>query len=117
TREITQLMARLGVEDRVKLQAHLDSIRDIEARLTESDGTPPDLTQCTVPNGNFAVDRQSDSNLEVTGKLQMDLAAAALACDQTRIITIQWNYAESEHLFPFLGLSRNDHAISHDWQG
>src|SRR5690606_26112989 len=30
---------------------------------------------------------------------------------------LQWNYAESEHLFPFLGLSRNHHAISHDWQG
>jgi hypothetical protein len=117
TREIARLQGRLGADDRAKLQAHLDSIRDIEGRLTESDGSPPDLTQCVVPEGDFLVDRLSDSNLEVTGKLQMDLAAAALACDQTRIVTIQWNYAESEHLFPFLGLSRNHHAISHDWQG
>ncbi len=116
TREITRLEGRLGAEDRSKLQAHLHSIRDIEGRLTEANGTP-DLTNCTVPTGDFAVDRQNDNNLEVTGKLQMDLAAAALACDQTRIITLQWNYAESEHLFPFLGLSRNHHAISHDWQG
>jgi hypothetical protein len=50
----------------------------------------------------------------------MDLAAAALACDQTRILTFQWSYSESEHLFQFLklngtGISGNHHAISHDF--
>ena len=49
------------------------------------------------------------------GQLQMDLAVAALACDQTRIITFQWSYSESEHLFSFLNLSGNHHAISHDF--
>jgi hypothetical protein len=45
----------------------------------------------------------------------MDLAAAALACDQTRILTLQWSYAESEHLFQFLGFTGNHHVISHDF--
>jgi hypothetical protein len=45
----------------------------------------------------------------------MDLAAAALACDQTRIVTMQWSYSESEHLFQFLSLSGNHHGISHDF--
>lgn len=118
TREIARLQSRLGVEDRLKLQAHLDSIRDIETRLSPPPTTTPQVpSTCTPPSGNFEVDLLDDNTLEVTGRLQMDLAAAALACDQTRIITLQWNYAESEHLFPFLGLSRNHHAISHDWQG
>ena len=45
----------------------------------------------------------------------MDLSVAALACDQTRILTFQWSYSESEHLFGFLGISGNHHAISHDF--
>lgn len=118
TREITRLQNRLGAEDRIKLQAHLQSIRDIEERLSPlPTTTPPEPSTCTPPSGNYEVDLLDDNSLETTGQLQMDLAAAALACDQTRIITIQWNYAESEHLFPFLGLARNHHAISHDWQG
>ena len=45
----------------------------------------------------------------------MDLAVAALACDQTRILTFQWSYSESEHLFQFLNITGNHHAISHDF--
>jgi hypothetical protein len=117
-REIQRLQGRLGVEDRAKLEAHLQSIRDIEGRLApDGPGPNADLSGCTVPGAPSALDLLDDRTLEETGQLQMDLAAAALACDQTRIITLQWNYAESEHLFPFLGLSRNHHAISHDWAG
>lgn len=47
--------------------------------------------------------------------MQMDLAVAALACDQTRISTFQWSYSESERLFQFLNVSGNHHAISHDF--
>ena len=34
------------------------------------------------------------------GKLQMDLLAAALACDLTRVVTLQWTHAESNQTFP-----------------
>ncbi len=117
--EIQRLQTKLGADDRQKLEAHLTSVRDIEARL--SNGSAQDggtaLSGCESPTGSMDVDLLDDSTLPETGRLQMDLAAAALACDQTRIVTLQWNYAESEHLFPFLELSRNHHNISHDWQG
>lgn len=117
-REIERLRGRLGVEDRLKLDAHMASVRDIEERLAAvGDATGGDVSGCDVPQGNMEVDLLDDATQQETGRLQMDLAAAALACDQTRIITLQWNYAESEHLFPFLSLSRNHHVISHDWQG
>ncbi len=61
------------------------------------------------------VDLKDDGAYAKAGQLQMDLAAAALACDQTRILTFQWSYSESEHLFQFLNLSGNHHAISHDF--
>ncbi len=120
TREIARLQGRLGAEDRVKLQAHLDSVRSIETRLSTAAGmgTGVGLDGCAIPQAaSWDVNLIDDNTQPETGQLQMDLAAAALACDQTRIITLQWNYSESEHLFPFLGLSGNHHNISHSWNG
>jgi hypothetical protein len=117
-REIDRLKLRLGADDKEKLDAHMTAIRDIEERLSAiTPSAPVEGGNCSVPEGTWDVDIDADATLELTGQLQMDLAAAALACDQTRIITLQWNYAESEHYFPFLDLSRNHHTISHDWQG
>src|SRR5262249_44419138 len=62
------------------------------------------------------VDLTKDDLYLKAGQMQMDLAVAALACDQTRILTFQWSYSESEHLFAFLNnISGNHHAISHDF--
>jgi hypothetical protein len=62
-----------------------------------------------------AVDLNDDEQYPLAGKLQTDLGVAALACDQTRVLTLQWSYSESEHLFPFLNISGNHHGISHDF--
>jgi hypothetical protein len=126
--ETQRLMGLLGAEDRMKLDAHLSAMRDVETRLvgTPSSGTgqpgmPPGTgtSSCTAPTlGDF--DLKVDDQYLQAGQAQMDLAAAALACDQTRILTFQWSYSESEHLFQFLkanskAISGNHHAISHDF--
>ena len=114
--ETNRVLGLVGSEDRQKLEAHLDAMRKVEARLVGAPGSsasgggslcqPPTLT---------AVDLGVDDQYAKAGQLQMDLAAAALACDQTRILTFQWSYSESEHLFQFLGKSGNHHVISHDF--
>jgi hypothetical protein len=115
--ETQRLMQLVGAEDRSKLDAHLTAMRDVEQRLVRMPGSsagPGTGTTCTTPtaiDSEFAVD---DQYLQA-GKAHMDLAAAALACDQTRIVTLQWSYAESEHVFGFLDISGNHHAISHDF--
>ncbi|WP_437321644.1 DUF1552 domain-containing protein [Sorangium sp. So ce385] len=117
--DIADVRPRIGREDRVKLDAHLQSIQDIEARLagggSSSGGGPTPGTSCQGPALGNRIDLSDDANMPAIGKLQMDMAAAALACDLTRICTIQWSYAESEHLYPFLDLQGNHHAISHQW--
>ena len=75
---------------------------------------PPGGMTCTKPTLQD-VDLKSDDLYLQAGQLQMDLAVAALACDQTRILTFQWSYSESEHLFRFLNISGNHHVISHDF--
>lgn len=123
TREIQRLQTKLGSADRIKLEAHMDSIRAIEQRLGASQAgtggttTPVQGGSCAAPGTVSEIDYNDDGLLPESGTMQMDLAAAALACDQTRIMTFQWSYSESEHLYPFLDLTKNHHAISHEWSG
>jgi len=120
--ETQRLMGLLGAEDKQKLDAHLTAMRDVEQRLVGTPGTSGDPTSsagCTTPSLTDA-DLTVDDQYRQAGQSQMDLAAAALACDQTRILTFQWSYSESEHLFQFLkannaAISGNHHAISHDF--
>jgi hypothetical protein len=114
--ETNRVMQLVGSEDRLKLEAHLTAMRDVEQRLvgTPGGGGGSSTSTCKPPT-LVDVDLSVDDDYAKAGQLQMDLAAAALACDQTRILTLQWSYAESEHLFQFLGKSGNHHVISHDF--
>ena len=115
TTETTRLMGIVSATDRAKLQAYQDSMRDVETRLTSMQSGNMPSTTCTPPT-LVDVDLAVDDQYAQAGQLQMDLAAAALACDQTRIMTFQWSYSESEHLFQFLNdIQGNHHAISHDF--
>lgn len=112
--EMTRVSQLVGAEDRQKLDAHVTALREVEQRLVGTPGSGPPAAQCSPPT-LAAVDLSVDGQYAETGRQQMDLAAAALACDQTRFLTLQWSYSESEHLFPFLGYSGNHHVISHDF--
>jgi len=120
--ETQRLMGLVGAEDRSKLDAHLTAMRDVEQRLvgTPGSGNGTGTSSTCSPPTLAAADLAVDDQYLQAGKSQMDLAAAALACDQTRILTFQWSYSESEHLFQFLkvndgAISGNHHAISHDF--
>jgi len=114
--ETERLAGIVGTEDKVKLDAHLTAMRDIEERLVSAEGAS---TSCVAPTMQD-VDLDQDTEYADAGRLQMDLAVAALACDQTRVISLQWSYSESEHLFQFLqsggrAIDGNHHGISHDF--
>jgi len=120
--ETERLKGLLGADDRTKLDAHIAAMRDVEQRLVGTPGSDNGTgagSACSPPT-LAAADLTVDDQYLQAGKNQMDLAAAALACDQTRILTFQWSYSESEHLFQFLkvnnaAISGNHHAISHDF--
>jgi hypothetical protein len=115
--ETERIKRIVSAEDRVKLDAHLAAMRDVEQRLIgmAGSGAASGGSGACGPTAIENVDLKVDDLYLKAGQLQMDLAAAALACDQTRILTFQWSYAESEHLFQFLGVSGNHHVISHDF--
>jgi hypothetical protein len=113
--ETQRLSALVGKEDRLKLEQHLAAMRDVEQRLVGMPGAGMGTGAVCTPPTMSAVDLGVDDQYLQAGRLQMDLAAAALACDQTRLMTFQWSYSESEHLFQFLKINGNHHAISHDF--
>ncbi|MDX2024061.1 MAG: DUF1552 domain-containing protein [Deltaproteobacteria bacterium] len=108
------LSQRLGAADRRKIEAHLDSLRGIERQLQpggDPKGSMPNA--CKKPNTPPTIDFRSAKNYEAVGKLQMDLLTMALACDLTRVASLQWSFAESYLTFPWLNIAEQHHDISH----
>jgi len=124
--QFTKLSAQLGPSDRAKLTEHLDMIRQMETSLTISSGggggcvVPP---MPTSAGGTPTNPMQSGTGLVVTavdvpakGKVMSDLLVASLACDLTRVATMQWADSEAKFImnFPPLGMPDHHHAYQHE---
>jgi hypothetical protein len=96
------------------VDAHLESVRDIERRLAPA---APPAASCAAPAMGQRLDPTVNENMPAIGKLQMDLLATALACDHTRVATLQWTHAESIQSFPWLGVTGQHHVMSHAGDG
>jgi hypothetical protein len=107
--QYTSISAQLGAADKAKLQEHLELIRQMQASL--SAGTSGE--SCLVPG---APTDASAIDVPTKGKTMTDLLVASLACDLTRVGTMQW--ADSESKFPLnfapLNLTDHHHGYQHD---
>lgn len=108
----------LSQQDRAKLDLHYTSIREVEMVMQQS-GLPacqlPDATRGEL-SGLTAATVGDDANYRTVGRLQMDVLAIALACDATRVATLQWNNGAGGPTFKWDGLNHpyHHHAISHN---
>ena len=122
------LAGRLGSRDRVKLEAHLEHIRELEKSLLT---IASDNASCVAPavvstrdynpaSGKNAdadgkvIDASSDAVIPKVGKYFMDMIVMAMACDLTGVATLQWSDTEAKHTFPWLQLSEHHHFYQHD---
>ncbi|HET6279875.1 MAG TPA: DUF1552 domain-containing protein, partial [Polyangia bacterium] len=82
----TTLKARVGTEDKARLDRHLTSIREIEARVltVQQQGT------CMIPTRPMDGFTTKTSDVPMWGKLMMDLMVLGLACDVTRVANFMW---------------------------
>ncbi len=97
----------MGASDRHRIDAHLTSVREIERTLE------PAVTAaaCAPP---AAIDAGIDpDDVQRVGPLQVELAVAALACDLTRVATVQWGHHGGGMLFDFLGMTEDWHHYAH----
>ena len=104
------LSLRLGAEDKRKLEHHLDAVSSIAARLD----APGEIGGvCAVPDVGGEIDVYANDSYPAVGKLQMDLLAMSLACDLTRVASLQWTSTQAGKVFTWLGQSETHHSLSH----
>lgn len=98
--DLADVRGRIGREHYERLDRHMEAIRDLERRVTEL--APVDA--CTVPGS------PSVGSYEAESRAQLDLIAAAFACDRTRVATLMWSRGGSERSFPWLGIRESWHS-------
>ena len=104
------LVRRLGGNDRTKLEHHLEALHEIDKRLDA-----PGLLggACAMPSPGDVTDIYANDSFPEIGKLQMDLLVMALACDLTRVGSLQWTTTQTGKVFTWLGQSEAHHQLSH----
>jgi hypothetical protein len=103
-KELTGFSQRMGTEDKAKIGAHLDSIRQLEAQLSASAMAcmPP-----TVMTGSKVFQDKVAAMLDMT--------AMALRCDITRAVSICWadDGGYRPITLPWLDINSSFHDVAH----
>ena len=110
SRQYSTLTPKLGVEDRLKVEHHLTSLRDVESRLGNA-ATP--AAGCTKPELPGKMNLKDSANFADIGRMQTDIMVAALRCDLTRVATLQWSGAANKRPYPWLGIGGDEHGLGH----
>src|SRR5207237_9824398 len=78
---------------------------------------PTGNTSCApVGPGGPAFDPLASANFPHVGTLMMDMIVMALACDLTRVASLQWSHSVSRtvHSWVASGITRGHHDMTHD---
>ncbi|HEX3696492.1 MAG TPA: DUF1552 domain-containing protein [Polyangia bacterium] len=117
------LMTKVGADDRSKLDHHVTSIRELEKEISSLNtgqschgAVPMAPTVSLTPRACLQDGRPATcvGDFPAIGKAQMDLLALAMACDLTRVATLQWSIAESPVVHTQVMASGEHHLMSHD---
>ncbi|MAA80381.1 MAG: Tat (twin-arginine translocation) pathway signal sequence domain protein [Deltaproteobacteria bacterium] len=105
---IAALRQRLGTEEKRKLDAHTESLFELEQQLN----APEISTDIQLEHPNIA-SYHSNGNFSQVLRAQMDIAANAFAFDKTRVASIQVGRTVFGEQVTWLGYSDGHHDLSH----
>ena len=108
--QIADLRSRLGAEERIKLDAHTESLAQLENTIH----AVPQCSPSTEPSGMVTYNNDHFPDI---AEAQMDLAITALACDMTRVVSLQMSHTVGPPVFSWLGVSEGHHSLSHGADG
>lgn len=103
---LASLATRISSDDAVRVQQHQASVAAIEKQLIGQSAS------CAAPTVQ-AMSLTDINNYPTVAKVQTDLLVAALACDQTRIASLQFSHSVSDIPMPWLNISTGHHTLSH----
>jgi len=107
-KEASALSAKVGVDDRKKLDEYLTGVRELELRVDQSVASGPSLC---VP-GEYPPE---DTDVQLRIDLMTDLTVTALTCDLTRVVTFMLANAGTGRSYTFVDPSvvGGHHDLSH----
>ena len=105
--EVNSLSKTLGRGDRTKLDEYLDSVREIETRIQNTESQAASSMQ--LPDRPVDV---PDSFDEYT-KMMLDLVALGYQADVTRVFSMIFARELSSRTFASIGVGEQHHAVSH----
>ena len=100
------LESKYSSTDKAKISAHLDAIREIEKRNDLA------MPTCEPPVQEYGLDFNSNDNFPAVSRLMIDQMVMSLACDLTRVASLQWSRSVSQTQFGWVGAGRH-HDLSH----
>jgi hypothetical protein len=112
--DLKVLSTKIDADDRAKVDAHVQGLREIETRVQAAQNRmgAPQGAACNAPAlpQGYAGNLHDNDSFPALVKMQADLMVAALACDQTRIASLQWSRSLSLLRHTWLG---DPHAPEH----
>lgn len=109
--DTNRLNARLGANDRQRMEQHLEGLRAIERRLDDWE------VACQLPDSPATMDYGdggSNEQKEAKAQVMSELLATALACDLTRIFSYEWSATQSGAVYWEVDVGEEHHQYNHD---
>lgn len=117
--ELEALRNQLGVDERNKLDAHLESLAELENKIASSSGGcgswgfNPKGFKVTRTGFWENPEYRDAAQMGTIADLQADIAVHALSCGLTRVVTLKWNQTVNENVMSEAGTSMTCHGASH----
>ena len=111
--QISQLERSVGAADRARLDEYFTSLRSMEQRLALQLQKPPPAEACYIPQAPGEVANGYGWELVAERhRLMTDILAAALACNQTRVVNMIYSWSAASTIKP--GVPTTHHIITHE---
>jgi hypothetical protein len=116
TADIMNVRGKVGKEDGAKIDAHLETVRDIERRLAGTTGGGVVSASCAPGTKPAMLNLADNANLPALLPIMNKMVAAAFACDRTRVASLQYSRAFSNAVHSWVGAKDTHHTLSHGTQ-
>ncbi len=113
---VNELNKKLGASDKIRVDRHLDAIRDLELRIARMEEDPPSLAACSRPAApSTPPDVDGRPAMGARAMLMTELSVMAYACDLTRVLSFYYSDGVSNCLYP--NATAGHHQLTHDEPG
>lgn len=109
TREVGRLQQDLGHSDRVRLNAYLESVREIERRIQQIEQRNASGAPRELPAAPFGVPDSWEEHV----RLMFDLQVLSFSSNVTRVSSFKLSRDTSNRVFPESGFKTPFHTMSH----